>query len=294
VRMSMEEGLGNAAQGCRALGLARSSFYRCGKESVESRRVRHEIVRLSGEHPRYGYRRITVLLRREGFEVNAKRVQRIRREEGLSVSKRQRRMKRLGVSTAVRQRAGTVNEVWSWDFVEDQTENGTRFRILSLIDEYSRRCLAVHVAWSIRAVNVITVVEAAIERHGRPRHLRSDNGPEFIAYAIQDWLKQNGIKTIYIKPGSPWENGHIESFHDKLRDECLNRELFGSLLEAQIILEQWRNEYNDQRPHSSLGYQTPSEYARSASDIGLQSASGLLASNIATRTNQTNYQPAGL
>ena len=294
MRMSMEEGLGNAAQGCRALGLARSSFYRCGKESVESRRVRHEIVRLSGEHPRYGYRRITVLLRREGFEVNAKRVQRIRREEGLSVSKRQRRMKRLGVSTAVRQRAGTVNEVWSWDFVEDQTENGTRFRILSLIDEYSRRCLAVHVAWSIRAVNVITVVEAAIERHGRPRHLRSDNGPEFIAYAIQDWLKQNGIKTIYIKPGSPWENGHIESFHDKLRDECLNRELFGSLLEAQIILEQWRNEYNDQRPHSSLGYQTPSEYARSASDIGLQSASGLLASNIATRTNQTNYQPAGL
>jgi len=294
VRMSMEEGLGNAAQGCRALGLARSSFYRCGKESVESRRVRHEIVRLSGEHPRYGYRRITVLLRREGFEVNAKRVQRIRREEGLSVSKRQRRMKRLGVSTAVRQRAGTVNEVWSWDFVEDQTENGTRFRILSLIDEYSRRCLAVHVAWSIRAVNVITVVEAAIERHGRPRHLRSDNGPEFIAYAIQDWLKQNGIKTIYIKPGSPWENGHIESFHDKLRDECLNRELFGSLLEAQIILEQWRNEYNDQRPHSSLGYQTPSEYARSASDIGLQSASGLLASNIASRTNQTNYQPAGL
>ena len=294
MRMSMEEGLGNAAQGCRALGLARSSFYRCGKESVESRRVRHEIVRLSGEHPRYGYRRITVLLRREGFEVNAKRVQRIRREEGLSVSKRQRRMKRLGVSTAVRQRAGTVNEVWRWDFVEDQTENGTRFRILSLIDEYSRRCLAVHVAWSIRAVNVITVVEAAIERHGRPRHLRSDNGPEFIAYAIQDWLKQNGIKTIYIKPGSPWENGHIESFHDKLRDECLNRELFGSLLEAQIILEQWRNEYNDQRPHSSLGYQTPSEYARSASDIGLQSASGLLASNIATRTNQTNYQPAGL
>ena len=294
MRMSMEEGLGNAAQGCRALGLARSSFYRCGKESVESRRVRHEIVRLSGEHPRYGYRRITVLLRREGFEVNAKRVQRIRREEGLSVSKRQRRMKRLGVSTAVRQRAGTVNEVWSWDFVEDQTENGTRFRILSLIDEYSRRCLAVHVAWSIRAVNVITVVEAAIERHGRPRHLRSDNGPEFIAYAIQDWLKQNGIKTIYIKPGSPWENGHIESFHDKLRDECLNRELFGSLLEARIILESWRNEYNDQRPHSSLGYQTPSEYARSASDIGLQSASGLLASNIATRTNQTNYQPAGL
>ncbi len=294
MRMSMEQGLGNAAQGCRALGLARSSFYRSGKESVEGRRVRHEIVGLSREHPRYGYRRITALLRREGFEVNAKRVQRIRRGEGLGVSKRQRRMKRLGVSTAQRQRASQVNEVWSWDFVEDQTENGTRFRILTLIDECSRKCLAVHVGWSIRAVDVITVVEVAIERYGRPRHLRSDNGPEFIAYVIQDWLKANGIKTIYIKPGSPWENGYIESFHDKLRDECLNRELFGSLLEAQIILEQWRNEYNDQRPHSSLGYQTPSEYARSASDIGLQSASGLLASNIATNRNQTNYNTAEL
>jgi transposase InsO family protein len=292
--MSKEEGLGNTAQGCRALGLARSSFYRCGKESVESRRVRHEIVRLSREHPRYGYRRITALLRREGMEINAKRVQRIRREEGLRVSKRQRRMKRLGVSTSERQRAGEVNEVWSWDFVEDQTENGTRFRILTLIDEYSRKCLAVHVAWSIRAVDVITVVEVAIERYGRPKHLRSDNGPEFIAYVIQDWLGKNGIQTMYIKPGSPWENGHIESFHDKLRDECLNRELFGSLLEAQIILEQWRNEYNDERPHSSLGYQTPSEYARSASDIGLQSASGLLASNIAMTRNQTIYKPVEL
>ncbi len=294
MRLSMEEGLGSTAQACRALGLARSSIYRCAKVSVESRRARHGIVRLSREHPRYGYRRITALLRREGMGINAKRVQRIRREEGLRVSKRQRRMKRLGVSTSERKRAEEVNEVWSWDFVEDQTENGTRFRILTLIDEYSRKCLAVHAAWSIRAVDVITVVEAAIERYGRPRHLRSDNGPEFIAYVIQDWLKEGGIKTIYIKPGSPWENGHIESFHDKLRDECLNRELFGSLLEAQIILEQWRNEYNDQRPHSSLGYQTPSEYARSASDIGLQSASGLLASNIAANRNQTNYNPAEL
>jgi transposase InsO family protein len=290
----MEEGLGNAAQGCRALELARSSFYRCGKVSVESRRARHEIVKLSREHPRYGYRRITALLRREGMEINAKRVQRIRREEGFAVSKGQRRMRRLGVSTSQRKSAGELNEVWSWDFVEDQTENGTRFRILTLLDEYSRRCLAVHVAWSIRAVDVITVVEAAIVRYGRPRHLRSDNGPEFIAYAIQDWLKANAIQTIYIKPGSPWENGHIESFHDKLRDECLNRELFGSLLEAQIILEQWRNEYNDERPHSSIGYLTPGEYARSASDIGLQSASGLLASNIATEKNQTNYKPAEL
>ena len=151
-----------------------------------------------------------------------------------------------------------------------------------------------HAGWSIRAVDVITIVEAAFGRYGRPRHLRSDNGPEFIAYAIQDWLKEQEIKTIYIRPGSPWENGHIESFHDKLRDECLNRELFGSLLEAQIVLEQWRSEYNDQRPHSSLGYQTPTEYARRSRATGLQSPSGLLPSRSAKNRTKTTNEPADL
>ena len=267
VKSCVEEGLGGAAQACRALGLARSSYYRCGSGSPQPANAAGD-RRAKQKHPRYGYRRITALLRRKGLEINAKRVQRVRRQEALQVSRKQRRMKRLGLSTAERQRAGHVNDVWSWDFVEDQTENGSRFRILTLIDEHTRRCLATHANWSIRAVDVITVVEAAFERYGRPRHLRSDNGPEFIAYAIQDWLRESEVKTIYIKPGSPWENGHIESFHDKLRGECLNRELFGSLLEARIILESWRNEYNDQRPHSSLGYQTPTEYAGAASDIG--------------------------
>jgi putative transposase len=292
--MCVEEGLGRAAQACRALELARSSYYGVARMGTGSQRMRQQIVALSDKHPRYGYRRITALLRREGMEINAKRVQRVRRQEALQVSKKQRRMKRLGLSTAQRQQAAAINDVWSWDFVEDQTENGSRFRILTLLDEHTRRCLAVHVAWSIRAVDVITVVEAAFERYGRPRHLRSDNGPEFIAYAIRDWLAERKVKTIYIKPGSPWENGHIESFHDKLRDECLNRELFGSLLEARIILEGWRNEYNHQRPHSSLGYMTPAEYARSASDAGLQSAYGLLASSIAKTTNQIINKPAEL
>jgi transposase InsO family protein len=218
-------------------------------------------VELSEKHPRYGYRRVTALLRRDGQEVNAKRVQRVRRAEGLQVRERQKRMRRRGESSAERQRAQKLNAVWNWDFVEDQTENGTRFRVLTLIDEYSRRCLAMHAGWSIRAVDVITVVEAAMERHGKPGHIRSDNGPEFIAYAIRDWLAAGAVGTIYITPGSPWENAYIESFHDKLRDECLNRELFGSLREAQVILEQWRLEYNQERPHSSLGYRTPSEYA---------------------------------
>ena len=133
--------------------------------------------------------------------------------------------------------------------------------MLTLLDEHTRECLAVHVDWSIRAVDVITVVEAAMARYGTPQHLRSDNGPEFIAYAIQDWLKEKNVRTIYITPGSPWENAYIESFHDKLRDECLNREIFGSLWEARVVIEQWRLYYNAERPHSSLGYQTPAEFA---------------------------------
>ena len=143
----------------------------------------------------------------------------------------------------------------------DQTENGTRFRILTLIDEYTRQSMGMRVDWSIRAVDAITVLAAAMAEYGAPGHLRSDNGPEFIAYAIQDWLREKAVKTIYIAPGSPWENGYIESYHDKLRDECLNREIFGSLREARVVLEQWRKHHNEERPHSSLGYQTPEEFA---------------------------------
>lgn len=261
VKLVIETGMGTTAEACRALGLARSSYYHNSTMSPERRDVQKQIVSLSQDHPRYGYRRVTALLRREGHEVNVKRVQRVRRKEGLQVSRRQRKLRRLGVSTAERQRATQANHVWSWDFVEDQTENGTRFRVLTLIDEHTRECLTVHVDWSIRAVDVITVVEAAMARYGVPEHLRSDNGPEFIAYAIQDWLKEKQVKTIYITPGAPWENAYIESFHDKLRDECLNREIFGSLWEARVVIEQWRLYYNAERPHSSLGYQTPAEFS---------------------------------
>jgi transposase InsO family protein len=272
VKRVIETGMGTTAEACRALGLARSSYYRNGTASQASRQRQGRIVQLSQEHPRYGYRRVTALLRREGHEVNAKRVQRVRRQEGLQVSRKQRKLRRLGVSTAERQRATRANHVWSWDFVEDQTENGTRFRVLTLLDEYTRECLAVHGDWSIRAVDVITVVEAAMARYGVPANLRSDNGPEFIAYAIQDWLRERNVKTLYITPGSPWENAYIESFHDKLRDECLNREIFGSLWEARVVIEQWRLYYNAERPHSSLGYQTPAEFGgRINASLGLRS-----------------------
>ena len=288
VKQVMEAGLGTTAEACRALGLARSSYYRNSAMSPEQRTSRQQILSLSREHPRYGYRRVTALLRREGQAINAKRVQRVRRQEGLQVSRKQRKLRRLGLSTAERQRATHLNHVWSWDFVEDQTENGTRFRVLTLIDEYTRECLAVHVDWSIRAVDVITAVEAAMARYGVPAHLRSDNGPEFIAYAIQDWLGGKNVKTIYITPGSPWENAYIESFHDKLRDECLNREIFGSLWEARVVIEQWRLYYNAERPHSSLGYRTPDEFGgRAIGCSGLRSGYALPPS----RTTDQNIKP---
>ncbi|NBV87102.1 MAG: IS3 family transposase [Verrucomicrobia bacterium] len=239
---SVEKGCAGVSAACRALGLARSTYYRKSEESAEKRESREQIVALSLEHPRYGYRRVTVILGRRGKKVNAKRVQRVRRAEGLVVSKRQRKMRRVGVSTGQRQKAERPRQVWSWDFVHDQTEDGSSLRILTLIDEHTRQCVAMHVARSIRAVDVITVVEAAIARYGAPEYLRSDNGPEFIAYAVQDWLKASGIKTMYIKPGAPWENGYIER------------------AEARVIVESWRVEYNERRPHSALGYLTPKEY----------------------------------
>ena len=288
VKLVIEAGIGTTAEACRALGLARSSYYHNHAMSTEKRKLQRQIVELSQDHPRYGYRRVTALLRRDGLEINAKRVQRVRRKEGLQVCRKQRKLRRLGLSTAERQRATQANHVWSWDFVEDQTENGTRFRVLTLIDEYTRECLAVHVDWSIRAVDVITVVEAAMARYGVPTHLRSDNGPEFIAYAIQDWLRDKNVKTIYITPGSPWENPYIESFHDKLRDECLNREIFGSLWEARVVIEQWRLYYNAERPHSSLRYQTPAEFAgRAISSSVLRSGYALPPS----RTAEPNIKP---
>jgi putative transposase len=290
IKHVIEQGQGTTAEACRALGLQRSTYYRNSTVSLERQQMERRIVGLSENHPRYGYRRVTVLARREGALINAKRVQRVRRHHALQVRKKQRKLRRTGLSTAQRQRATQANQVWSWDFVEDQTENGTRFRILTLLDEYTRESLAMHIAWSIRAVDVIAVLEGAIERYGMPAHIRSDNGPEFIAYAIQDWLKENQIKAIYIQPGAPWENGHIESFHDKLRDECLNREIFGSLLEAKIVIQSWRVEYNTERPHSSLGNKTPEEFSgRGPESSRLRSGYALPPSRTFNTENNFNH-----
>lgn len=283
--------------------LPRSSFYLTRRQSPRNRDLQEKIKMKSEAHPRYGYRRITAVMRREGEEVNPKRVQRVRREEGLQVRKRQKRTRRTGLSTAERQRATHRKHVWSWDFVHDQTERGSRFRILTLIDEHTKELLALHAGWSIRAVDVINVVNKAIRENGAPEYIRSDNGPEFIAYAIEDWMKQSGIRSLYIKPGSPWEQAHIESFHDKLRDECLNRELFGNLREAQVILNQWKREYNEERPHSALGYRTPREAALGRPRPGRDSGSDELggahsrlrpALDLMKQSDMNRLTPAGL
>lgn len=262
VRALVEAGLAKVSEVCRALGLSRSSFYATSRRSEESLAVELRVLELSRDNPRYGYRRITALLRREGHSINAKRVQAIRKRHGLQVRKKQRRTRRVRENEVKRLSASCRKEVWSWDFVHDQTDWGSSFRILSVLDEYSKECHSLRPRRSYRAENVIEVLEELIEEHGAPQFIRSDNGPEFIAYAIRDWLKRREIKTHYITPGSPWEQCYIESFHDKLRDEFLNREIFYSLEEARVLLEGWRKEYNEVRIHSSLGYVTPVEFAQ--------------------------------
>jgi transposase InsO family protein len=221
-----------------------------------------KIHKLAIRNSRYGYRRITVLLRREGWRINRKRVHRIWKSEGLGLPRRRPRRRRMGPVGEIINKAGYPNHVWSYDFVEDKTERGGKLRILVVIDEYTRECLVIRVESSIPALVVIEALEWLFLTRGVPKYLRSDNGPEFISKAVCQWLKESGCSSLFIKPGSPWENGYIESFNDKLRDECLNREIFRNGKETQTIVEAWRGEYNNYRPHSSLGYLTPSEFAR--------------------------------
>lgn len=218
-----------------------------------------QIIDLAKQYGRYGYRRITALLKRDGWRVNHKRVQRIWRQEGLKVPKRQPKRKRLWLNngSCVRLRPEYPNHVWSYDFVMDRTRDGRALRMMTIIDEYTRECLAIDVSRHINAVDVIEMLADLFISRGFPRYIRSDNGPEFVAAKLREWLKIADVKTLYIEPGSPWENGYIESFNGKLRDEILNLEIFDTLLEAKTLVERWRRLYNTLRPHSSLGYRPP-------------------------------------
>lgn len=222
------------------------------------------MLALVRRHPRYGYRRIWALLRAEGWRVNRKRVYRLWRQEGLKVPKKQRKKRRVGHAGqgVARRRAEHPDHVWCYDFVHDQTADGRPLKFLTIEDEFTRECLAIEVDRSLTSRDVIATLGRLFAQRGRPRGLRSDNGPEFVADAIRAWLQTGAVETLYIEPGAPWENGHAESFQGKFRDELLNAELFTNLLEAKVLSTSYRVEFNEIRPHSSLGYIPPAEFAR--------------------------------
>ena len=230
----------------------------------EEQRLTGRIIELATQYGRYGYRRITAMLRHEGWLVNHKRVERIWIKEGLKVPQKQPKRKRLWLNdgSCIRLRPEHKEHVWSYDFVMARTAEGRAFRMLNIIDEYTRECLTIVVRRRITSQDVIDRLFELFIFRGIPEHIRSDNGPEFTAKAIRGWLDRIGVKTLFIEPGSPWENGYIESFNGKLRDELLNREIFTTLTEAKVLIEQWRREYNQVRPHSSLGYRPPAPEAK--------------------------------
>ncbi len=248
---------------CKALGQPRSSQRYCSLSLNDEGPLVARIVKLAGQYGRYGYRRITGLLRLEGWQVNHKRVERIWRREGLKVPKQQPKRGRLWLNdgSCIRLRPEHRNHVWSYDFVMARTSNGRPLRMLNIIDEYTRECLCIKVGRKITAQGVLEELFDLIVEKGLPDHIRSDNGPEFTAKAVREWLSKIGVKTLFIEPGSPWENGYIESFNGKFRDELLNGETFTTLLEARVLIENWRREYNQIRPHSSLGYRPPAPQA---------------------------------
>ncbi len=245
---------------CTALGQHRSTQRKTPKGRDDEERLTADIVELARQYGRYGYRKIAELLRTTaGWVVNDKRVERIWRQEGLKVPGKQPKRGRLWLAdgSCVRLRPEHRNHVWSYDFVEDRTHDGRKYRMLNVIDEFTHECIAIRVSRRLKAVDVIDVLSDLFILRGVPGHVRSDNGPEFVARAVQEWIAAVGAKTAYIAPGSPWENGYVESFNARMRDELLNGEIFYSLKEAQIIIEGWRRHYNAVRPHASLGYRPP-------------------------------------
>jgi len=248
---------------CVVLGQHRSVQRHLPRQREDEALLTEAVVNLARRYGRYGYRRITALLRHDGWPVNHKRVERIWRREGLKVPKRQPKRGRLWLhdGSCVRQRPEHRNHVWAYDFVQDRTRDGKAFRMLTVIDEYTRECLAIKVGRAFKSMDVIETLADLFLLKGLPDYIRSDNGAEFTAKMIRDWLGRLGAKTLFIEPGSPWENGYNESFNGKLRDELLNSEIFSTLKEAEILIEQWRRHYNTVRPHSALGYRPPAPEA---------------------------------
>jgi putative transposase len=261
VKHLREKGKCSERRGCELVGTTRSGMGYRPRVAPDDLELRERMRELARKHPREGYRRVWARLRREGQRVNKKRVHRLWKAESLSLARGRKRRRRRGPKGLIVRRAGYPRHVWSYDIIEDRTERGGRLRILCVVDEYTRECLAIRVERSVTGAIVAETLEWLFLVHGVPAYIRSDNGGEFIAGVVQKWLAESGCRTLYITPGSPWENPYIESFQGKLRDECLNREVFYNGREAQVIVEEWRREYNGDRPHSSLGYATPAEFA---------------------------------
>lgn len=257
-----EQGISERAA-CKSVGISRSTYQYESQRSVsEQEQLRAQIVELSRQHKRYGYRRITAILRRQGKSVNHKRVWRLWKEARLCLPRRRPKRRHIRQRVELPTRAEYRGQVWTYDFVYDRTESGRVLKLLVVLDEYTRECHQIRVEYSLDSQAVIETLAVLFELHGAPQHLRSDNGGEFIADKLKAWLSLEGTKTIYIEPGHPWENGYGESFIGKLRDECLNEEVFYNQTYAQAVVETWRQEYNQERPHSSLGYRTPAEVAQ--------------------------------
>lgn len=259
-------GMCGIKRAARVLGVARSTCHRCRRGSARSQASTDLLIQVSQEHPELGARKVAKILRLEHDEVvNHKRAARVRALHGIRAARRGRKRRRLAKGKRVRHQAQHVDEVWSYDFIEDATADGRKVRILSILDEHSRECLHLKAARSFPATRVIDSLEWLLMTTGRrPTHLRSDNGPEFIAVAVKEWLRDAGVQTAYIEPGAPWQNGHVESFHASLRAELLDRELFFDLEEVQVMVDDWRDFYNHRRPHGALGYLPPVRHQQEA------------------------------
>jgi transposase InsO family protein len=231
--------------------------------SQEERLLVADMHRLALRWPRFGYRRIAALLRKEDWRVNDKRVHRLWKEQGLQIRRKARKRRRMGTSANAchRRRPMYKDHVWGYDFVSERTERGGQMKLLCVVDEFTRECLTIEAARKFTGQDVVDTLAELFAIRGRPKYIRSDNGPEFACKAVRKWLRESGVGTLFIEPGSPWENGYVESFNGKLRDECLNGELFLNLAEMKYIAERWRLDYNHHRPHSMLDWQSPAMYA---------------------------------
>jgi len=260
------------------IGQPRSSQRYEGRKAHRDRSLIERMIELSRKNPRYGYRRVWALLRREGWPVNKKRVHRLWRQEGLKVPDKQRKRRRLLLGESEngckRRRSEHKDHVWSYDFVMDLTEGGRRLKMMPIVDEYTRECLSIVVERSITAEDVVETLASLFRGRGEPAFIRSDNGPEFIAKAVKRWPEASEVKTLYIEPGSPWENAYSETFISRFSDEMLKREVFADLLEAKVLVEDCRGHYNHRRPHSALGYMTPAEFVAAVSLGGKEEDTG--------------------